>query len=527
MKKIILLLAIILSESYSFAQTNFFSKIYGCPPLATIRGNAIVKTFDKGFIIVGNYSTGGLIYKIDSTGNNIWQRSYYIPSWSQVSFNDIKPTTDSCFIITGSTPNPISMTGDLVCMKINTNGDTLWCKAISGSSGQEGNSIEETFDHGFIIAGVQYNSGYPSYSMVAIKLDSIGNLEWKRTMTFGNLYNLGVSIKQLPDSSYIFLASVIDNISINYGDLVLINLSPRGAIIWSKQYYRSMTVNYAGIDLLVLPTSIISYTSDSGYMALMKTDFTGNILWSKRYSARVINTCTNCGNSNINPVSDGGYIITNGQPVPSVAYDLKILKLDSAFNIQWSRDVLSSPVEAIETNDKGLILLTSPPNNSFTAPYFGIVKMDSLGNDFLSCTTPAPAIDSSFNVSIFTSVINLLAVDSSGISYNFNPSMTIPWIIPDTGCISSSEPWGIKETNNNSYISISPNPFTFQTTIYFNEEQIHTIIRITDLSGKVVKTYSFTGKQLTIERGEMMSGIYFVQIISENKNVTNKKIVIQ
>lgn len=525
MKKIIFLLAIILSESYSFSQTNFFSKIYGAQPLATISGNAIVKTFDRGFIIVGNYSTGGLIYKIDSSGNNIWQKSYYIPTWSQVTFNDIKPTSDSCFIITGSTPNPISMTADLVCMKINTNGDTLWSKAIIGSSGQEGNSIEETFDKGFIIAGTEYNNFNPPYSMVAVKLNSIGDLEWKRTMTYGNLYNLGLSIKQLPDSSYIFLASIIDNISMNHSDLVLINLSPGGEIIWSKQYNRSFAVNYTGIDLLVLPTGIISYTSDSGYMALMKTDFTGNILWSKRYSARVINTCANCGNSNINPVSDGGYIITNGQPLPSAAYDLKILKLDSAFNIQWSRNVLSSPVEAIETNDKGLILLTGPPNNSFPAPYFGIVKMDSVGNDFLSCTSPA--IDSSFNVSIYTSVINLSTTDSSGISYNFNPSMDIPWIESDTGCISLVEPWGIKEMNNNSYISISPNPFTIQTTISFNDEQIKTILRIIDLSGKVIKTYSFTGKQLTIERGEMMSGIYFVQIISENKNVTTKKIVIQ
>jgi len=525
MKKILFLLAIILSASYSFSQTNLFSNVYKSPPLAPVRGNAIAKTLDKGFLIVGTYSTGGLIYKIDSTGNDIWQRSYHIPPWSQVSFTDIKPTSDSCFIITGSTPNPISMTSDLVCMKINTNGDTLWCKAIIGNSGLEGNSIEETFDHGFIIAGTEYNNFNPPYSMVAVKLDSIGNLEWKRTLTFENHYNLGVSIKQLPDSSYLFLASVIDNISINHSNLVLINLSPSGEIIWSKQYNRSITVNYTGIDLLVLPTGIISYTSDSGYMALMKTDFTGNVLWSKRYSARVINPCVNCGNSNINPVSDGGYIITNGQAVPTVTYDSKILKLDSAFNIQWSRNVLSSPVEAIETDDKGLILLTGPPNNSNTASYFGIVKMDSAGNDFLSCTSPA--IDSSFNVSIYTSVIYLLTTDSGGISYNFNPSMDIAWVLPDTGCISPDMPWGIKEANTNSYISIFPNPFTFQTTISFNEEQINTILRIIDLSGKMIKTYSFTGKQLTIERGEMMSGIYFVQIISENKNVTTKKIVIQ
>ncbi len=47
-----------------------------------------------------------------------------------------------------------------------------------------------------------------------------------------------------------------------------------------------------------------------------------------------------------------------------------------------------------------------------------------------------------------------------------------------------------------------------------------------DVVGKEIKTISFTGKLCVIEKGTMQSGIYFVQITDENKNVVNRKIVV-
>ncbi len=75
--------------------------------------------------------------------------------------------------------------------------------------------------------------------------------------------------------------------------------------------------------------------------------------------------------------------------------------------------------------------------------------------------------------------------------------------------------------------SIEPNPFNLLTTISFHQEQKNITINLIDILGKKIKTLNFTGKQLTLEKEEMKSGIYFVQVIDENKNVINKKIVIQ
>jgi Secretion system C-terminal sorting domain len=82
-------------------------------------------------------------------------------------------------------------------------------------------------------------------------------------------------------------------------------------------------------------------------------------------------------------------------------------------------------------------------------------------------------------------------------------------------------------TENNSEVHIYPNPFTYQTTIAFSEEQKNTIIKITDVVGKEIKAINFTGRQLTLTKGEMQSGIYFVQTIDELKHICNRKIIIQ
>ena len=48
-----------------------------------------------------------------------------------------------------------------------------------------------------------------------------------------------------------------------------------------------------------------------------------------------------------------------------------------------------------------------------------------------------------------------------------------------------------------------------------------------DVVGKELKTVLFSGKNLILEKGEMQSGVYFVQITDANKNVVNRKVVVE
>ena len=76
-------------------------------------------------------------------------------------------------------------------------------------------------------------------------------------------------------------------------------------------------------------------------------------------------------------------------------------------------------------------------------------------------------------------------------------------------------------------VSIAPNPFSYQTVINFNIEQQNTVIKVSDVLGKEMMNTTFSGKQYTFEKNNLNPGIYFIQLRDENKNITNKKVVIQ
>ena len=86
---------------------------------------------------------------------------------------------------------------------------------------------------------------------------------------------------------------------------------------------------------------------------------------------------------------------------------------------------------------------------------------------------------------------------------------------------------GINEYQNQLGFTIAPNPFNSEATINFDKEQKNTLITIVDVVGNKVRSQYFSGKQFTIEKGEMTKGIYFVQVTDEKKSITNKKIIIQ
>jgi hypothetical protein len=83
------------------------------------------------------------------------------------------------------------------------------------------------------------------------------------------------------------------------------------------------------------------------------------------------------------------------------------------------------------------------------------------------------------------------------------------------------------ENNFNNSITISPNPFTSQTVISFSQEQKNTTISIMDFIGREIETISFSGRQYLLDKGEMSSGVYFVRIEDEKRNVANKKIILE
>ena len=96
--------------------------------------------------------------------------------------NSIQPTYDGGYIITGYTPGLVGVLYAKACLlKINKNGDTLWTKTFGDSSNDVGYSVRQTNDGGFIIGGTKNIQNQAFSDAYLVKTDSLGNLLWSKT----------------------------------------------------------------------------------------------------------------------------------------------------------------------------------------------------------------------------------------------------------------------------------------------------------------------------------------------------------
>lgn len=92
--------------------------------------------------------------------------------------------------------------------------------------------------------------------------------------------------------------------------------------------------------------------------------------------------------------------------------------------------------------------------------------------------------------------------------------------------LSTSAPLKIKEVSEAIDFSVYPNPFTHSATLDFATDEWHSV-KVLDVLGKEIKSFIITGKKGIIEKRDIPSGIYIIQVSDRNKNQTNKKISIQ
>lgn len=233
-KKIFLLCLIIFTFKISFAQITF-QKTFGGD--SSDYGYSVQQTTDGGYIIVGSTKSFGAgnkdvyLIKTDSTGNTLWTRTF-----GGINDDDgysVQQTTDGGYIITGNTQSFGAGGVDVYLIKTDTFGDTLWTKTFGGTSFDYGYSVQQTFDGGYIITGETFSFN-GNGDVYLIRVASNGNLVW--TKIFGGTNaDWGYCIRQTNDSGYVILGTTL-SFGAGIEDVYLIKTDANGDTIWTKTY---------------------------------------------------------------------------------------------------------------------------------------------------------------------------------------------------------------------------------------------------------------------------------------------------
>ena len=305
---------------------------------------SIRQTSDGEYIVSGetnSFGAGGddsWILKLDSAGNVNWQYTYGGTGYDYPA--SIQQTSDGGYIVAGDTDSFGAGGSDFWIVKLDSAGSVDWQSTYGGTSDDWANSIQETSDGGYIVAGDTVSFGAGGSDFWVLKLDSAGNVNWQYTYG-GTGDDFDTFIQQTSDGGYI-AAGFTDSFGAGSNDIWVLKLDSNGIVEWQKtyggtndEYCLYSPIQETGDSGYILGGMTLSFGAGSADFWALKLDSNGIVEWQKTYGG----TSVDFGQS-IQQTSDGGYIFSGDSnsfhPLSRSDYDWLILKLYSDGDIDTS-----------------------------------------------------------------------------------------------------------------------------------------------------------------------------------------------
>jgi len=202
------------------------------------RGSSVQQTVDGGYILTGYTESFGLgsgdvwLIRTDSFGDTLWTQTF------GGNFTDygtyVRQATDGGYILTGHTGSFGSGNNDIWLIRTDSSGDTLWTKTFGGLNNEAGTSVQQTADGGYILTGHTYSFGLGSSDVWLIRTDNSGDTLWTKTFGGSNVDD-GLSVSQTDDGGYI-LTGYTRSTGSGSSDIWLIRTNSFGDTLWTQTF---------------------------------------------------------------------------------------------------------------------------------------------------------------------------------------------------------------------------------------------------------------------------------------------------
>jgi hypothetical protein len=319
---------------------------------------SVIQTSDGGYALVGDTTSFGnlssvflsydfWLVKTDNNGNMLWNQTYGYrlsfengTEYSGSMAQSVVQTSDGGYALAGRTYGIGAGLSDFYLVKTDEDGNMLWNQTYGGTENDNPLSMIQTSDGGFALVGYTESFGAGEGDYWLVKTDSDGNMEWNKTYG-GSGFDEAASFVQTSDGGYILVGR---STSVENGAVWLVKTDANGDIEWSKQPSPSHIQ-------LSSPISVVE-TSDGGFALsgdfwVIKTDVNGDILFYQSYETETgWHSASNC----LIQASNGDYVLAGYvSPIEGgVAPDVLLVKTDHEIPIIWN--VTRTPSDPIENS---------------------------------------------------------------------------------------------------------------------------------------------------------------------------------
>ena len=363
-------------EPPSWIDTGIWARTYGGEwPDAAF---SVQATSDGGFILAGStnsfdaINTDFYIVKTDDVGNEQWNR--VITDIGFDSAQSVRQTTDGGFIIAG---------GDRFwVIKMDAEGNEEWNEKF-GHEGDVAYSIVQTVDGGYVAVGKIDIDPYGRSPIEAwmVKIDSVGNFSWGKIFGTVGRFDAAYSVQQTADGGFILAG---ENGS-NSADLWLIKTDNNGNEEWNRtlggnSWDEGASVQQTKDGGYIAAGLTTSYGAGNTDLWVVKTDAQGNEEWSRTFGGIHPDEA-----HSVRQTLDGGYILA-GYTFSSflTLRDILLVKLDPEGNTQWERTIGGLGEDTArcveQTDDGGYILCGHTTSYGAGSSDMFLMKTDPLGN---------------------------------------------------------------------------------------------------------------------------------------------------
>jgi len=390
----------------------------------------LVEGINGGVVAVGRTSSlalgggamDGLIYMLDSTGALLWNK--ILGGTQPDEFIKVVSLANNEYLAVGNTHSFGQGQADVLAVKFDSNGDTIWGRTYGGNLYEAANGVKLLSDNNIIIVGETKTYDQGNGDMYALKIDQNGDTLWTKSFGAGN-----------GEKAYDVIELISGNLIVFGNDLnglVLVKLDANGGLIWTKSYTGSGNVSNAdefsdmglmGNDTIVLmsyESNKISGASsqDGGAMII---DTLGNVISANSFGTLGYNTFKSMSIIDNTPFFVGGQTpVSTGQGM--------LVKVDNLLNSGCSEmnyNVTSQPLTYLESfggvigygvDTISIVMTVSHPTYSITtscincSPSTVEIEENKLDNNFTIYPNPS---NTNFSIETIDNLGNIIKVFNS------------------------------------------------------------------------------------------------------------------